>query len=366
MMNKEAEKFAGLSHYNPVQRLTGCNGNPQYISTQSFYTIKNGEKYMERFSKLPLLPDPLNSGKDELWIYRNGYIEKRINTESVWEKERKIKIDFETYRYEAIFDDENRCIHCERVHRNRKDNSESRNRYDFEYAYTDGKLRQKVMICTDVQRNKRIKYTCQYDEKGDLIIFDIVGYLNKFIVFTYSDNHFLLAKEEREKLTQTNLYEGENIFSKGTYYKYDRQDRIVSIEERDRDNNTTTIKHFVYFENGTTKTVERGFLGEAICTWYYFGAGSPIRRICIKRQSPTITIVTQTDTTSNETGNPLLMKCSRLTYRFNKSRHEWKVKREEWEKCFEYVFDKEGNWIQREEFLDGKSIFATQRVIEYW
>lgn len=365
MMNNEAVKFAGISHHNPVQRLTGCNGNPRYISTQSFYIIKNEEQYLKRYNKLPLLPDPLHSGKDELWINRNGYIEKRTNTESIWDKERKINIDFETYRYEAIFDDENRCIHCEKIHRNRKDYSESRNLYDFEYAYTDGKLRQKVMVCTNVQRNKGIKYTYQYDEKGDLNIFDIVGYLNKFIVFTYTDDHILLAKEEREKLTQTDLFEGESFCSKSTYYKYDRQDRLVSIEENDR-GNKTTIKHFVYFENGTTKTVEKEFLDEAICTWNYIGTGSPTRRICIKRQSPTITIVTQTDTTSNETGNPLLMKCSRLTYRFNKSKHEWKVKREEWEKSFEYVFDKEGNWIQREEFLDGKSIFVTQRVIEYW
>ena len=89
MMNNESEKFAGIFHHNPVQRLSGCNGNPRYISTQSFYTIKNGEQYLKRFNKLPLLPDLLHSGKGELWINRNGYIEKRINTESV-----SLKVDF--------------------------------------------------------------------------------------------------------------------------------------------------------------------------------------------------------------------------------------------------------------------------------
>lgn len=365
MMNNEAEKIAGIAHHNPILQVIECTGNPRYISVQSFYTIKNGEKYIRRFNKLPLLPDPFHFGKEELWVNPNGYIEKIACIDSLCNIENKSIIDFETYRYEAFFDDKDRCIHCERVHRNRKDFSESKNLYDFEYENINGKLREKIMVCTDVQKNKKSTYTYQYDENGDLVVFDIEGHLNKFIVFTYTDDHILLAKEERDILKQTDLFEGGSVFSKGTYYKYDPQNRLVSIEENDR-GKTTTIKHIVYFENGTTKTTEKGFLGESLCTWNSHGEGCHIRNICIKRQSPTISIVTQTDTTNDETGNQLLKKCYRLTYRFNRHKREWKTKREEWEKRFEYVFDKKGNWIQREEFLDGKSIRVTQRVIEYW
>ena len=223
----------------------------------------------------------------------------------------------------------------------------------------------RLLVVLMFLETKKIRYTYQYDDNGDLSVFDIDGFLNKFIVFTYTEDHFLLAKEEREKLKQIDLFEGGSVFSKGEYYKYDSQSRLVLIEENDK-GNTSIIKHIVYYNDGTTKTIEKGFLGEAICTWHFLGKGSPIRRIRIKRQSPTITIVTQTDTTNDEIGNPLLMKCSRLTYRFNKQYHEWKSKKEEWKKSFEYVFDKENNWIQREEFLDGRSIRVTQRVIEYW
>lgn len=209
----EAEKFAGIANYNPARQIKGYNGNPRYISLRVLYVPTDGWSYYKRFHRLPLMNHPLGSDFAEIWVNATGQIEKQIEYDSIWDNNLRRQVEIEKYRYEAFFDEDEKCIHCETTHRSRKENKERQYLYDFEYI-EEGPFRQRNIVCKDLQRNRTERYSYHYDGNGDFEVLDKRDDCR--IRFTYDGEHRLLAKEEYEKNRQTSLFDGSLTFYKGT------------------------------------------------------------------------------------------------------------------------------------------------------
>ena len=67
----EAEKFAGIAHYNPVKHIVGCCGKPCYCSVKSFLVPQNNE-YYKRTNRLALVPSPFDASTTTMWITKSG------------------------------------------------------------------------------------------------------------------------------------------------------------------------------------------------------------------------------------------------------------------------------------------------------
>lgn len=358
----EAEKFAGIAHYNPVKHIVGCCGKPCYCSVKSFLVPQNNE-YYKRTNRLALVPSPFDASTTTMWITKSGLVEKMISVETVWDKEQRKEVSFENYKYEAFFDEEEKCIHCETTRRSRKEKTESKYLYNFEYI-EENPFQQRNIVCKDLQRNRAERYSYHHDINGDLAVFDKRDDCR--MRFTYDGEHRLLAKEEYEKNRQISLFDGPLTFYKGTYYEYDRQGRLVSVFEKDQQGELLEIKQVSFYEDGTSRTIEKDFLGKTRYTWSNSEEGKPTRQLFIDRVSPKNPIIVHDDMLYDEHDNIVYKKRRRKEYQFNARKNEWNVKRNEVEITYEYVYDREGNWIQREASVDGQTRFVTQRVIEYW
>ncbi|MBP5341801.1 MAG: hypothetical protein J6Y52_05535 [Bacteroidales bacterium] len=359
----EQEQFAGISIFNPVRRITGYNGMPRYIS--SINAPRNVLGSVTKHRGTPLITNLFGEIIDETWVNEKGLIEKYVAYDSQWDDQHRKKVNVERYRYEAFFNDYYQCVHCEVHNRLLIGNIETMFHYDLEYDFNEWELQKKSIVCTDVRRNRKSRYTYYYDDNCDLHGLAIDDISSRMIFFTYDENHHLLTKEEHMKNVQLNLFEGEYRLGRSTYYKYDSQGRLVSIEENE-DGNNSIIKQIAYYNDGSSRTIEKGCFGEIIYTRIYAGCGCPSRRIKIKRNSLSITNVSQTDMTKDEHGNPIFIKCIRIEYLFDKKKNKCSKNKIEWEKSFVYVYDRNENWIQKEEFVDGKIRSVIQRVIEYW
>ena len=361
-MYLEAEKFAGIAHYNPVRQIKGYNGKPRYISLRFLYVPTDGRSCYKRFHRLPLMSNPLGSDFAEIWVNATGQIEKQIEYDSIWDNNLRKHVEIEKYRYEAFFDEE-KCIHCETTNRNLREKIERKCQYDFEYT-GEGPFRQRNIVSKDLQRNRTERYSYHYDMNGDLDVFDKRDDCR--MRFTYDGEHRLLAKEEYEKNRQTSLFDGPLTFYKGTYYEYDRQGRLVSVFEKDQQGELLEIKQVSYYKDGTSRTIEKDFLGKTKYTWGDSEEGKPTRQLFIDRGSSKNPVIVHGDMLYDEHDNVVFKKRRSKEYQFSAKKNEWKMKRNEVEITYEYVYDREGNWIQREESVDGQTRFVTQRVIEYW
>lgn len=361
-MNYEAEKFAGIAHHNPIKHIVGCCGKPRYFSVRSFLIPANDEHY-KRTGKLVLLPSPFDYSTTQLWFSQSGFVEKMTSVETIWDKEQQKEIVFEKYRYEALFDENDRCVHCETIHRNHKDNTEKKYLYDFEYI-EEGPYQQRDIVCKDLKRHRTERFSYHYDMNGDLEVFDKRD--NCRIRFTYDGEHRLLAKEEYEKNKQIDMFAGPLTFLKGTYYEYDSKGRLVSIFVKDQQGELVEIKQVKYYEGGSSRTIEKDFFGKTKYTLNNADEEQPIRQVIVDRADSKKPVVVHTDMLYDEHGNIIFKKLKRTEYKFSTRKNEWYVKRSEVKNTCEYVYDSEGNWIQREDFIDGHARFITQRVIEYW
>lgn len=361
-MNYEAEKFAGIAQYNPIKQIIGCYGKPRYFSVRSFLVPANNN-YYKRTGKLLLLPNPFDYSTTQLWFSQSGYVEKLTSVETIWDKEQQKEISFEKHRYEAFFDENDRCIHCETIQRNQKDNAKRKCLYDFEYI-EEGPYLQRNIVCKDLKRHRTERFSYQYDMNGDLEVFDKRD--NCRMRFTYDGEHRLLAKEEYEKNRQIDMFNGPLTFLKGTYYEYDSNGRLVSVFEKDQQGELSEIKQVAYFEDGSSRTMEKDFFGKTKYTWNNVADDKPIRQVLIDRADPKKPVVVHTNMLYDEHGNIKFKRSRRAEYKFSTRKNEWNVKRSEVENSYEYVYDPEGNWIQREDFIDNQTRFVTQRVIEYW
>ncbi len=358
----EAEKFAGIAHYNPVKHIVGCCGKPCYCSVKSFLVPQNNE-YYKRTNRLALVPSPFDASTTTMWITKSGLVEKMISVETVWDKEQRKELSFEKYRYEAFFDENDRCIYCETIQRSRNEDTERKCQYDFDYI-EEGPYQQRNIVCKDLQRNMTERFSYLYDMNGDLEVFDKRDICR--FRFTYDGNHRLLAKEKFEKKKQIDMFDGPLTFCKGTYYEYDTIGRLVSVFEKDQQGELSEIKQVSYFIDGSSRTIEKDFFGKTKYTWNNVTNDKPVRQVILDRADPKKPVVVHASMLYDEHGNIVFKKSKRAEYILSTKSNEWNVKRSEVENTYEYVYDREGNWIQREDFIDGHARFITQRVIEYW
>lgn len=361
-MNYEAEKFAGIAHHNPIKHIVGCCGKPRYFSVRSFLIPANDEHY-KRTGKLVLLPSPFDYSTTQLWFSQSGFVEKMMAVDTIWDEKQHKEIKFERYRYEALFDANDRCVHCKTILRSHRDNTESKYLDDFEYI-EEGPYLQRNIVCKDLKRHRTEIFSYHYDMNGDLEVFDKRDDCR--MRFTYDGEHRLLAKEEYEKNKQIDMFAGPLTFLKGTYYKYDSNCRLVSVFEKDQQGKLTEIKKVSYYEDGSSRTIEKDFLGKTKYTWSNDADEKPTRQVIIDRADPKISVVVHTNMSYDEHGNIIYKKRKRAEYKFSTRKNEWVVKKSVLENTYEYVYDQEGNWIQREDSIDGRTEFVTQRVIEYW
>lgn len=356
------EKFAGIAHYNPIKRIVGCCGKPRYFSVKSLLIPRNNN-YYKRTGDLLLLPNPFNNSTTQLWISQSGFVEKMMAVDTIWDGKQHKEIEFERYRYEALFDANDRCVHCETILRSHRDNTESNDLYDFEHIEESPYL-QRNIVCKDLKRHRTERFSYHYDMNGDLEVFDKRD--NCRMRFTYDGEHRLLAKEEYEKNKQIDMFVGPLTFLKGTYYEYDSRGRLVSIFEKDQQGELFEIMHVKYYEDGSSRTIEKDPGRQTKYTWNNADEEQPIRQVIVDRACSNKPVVVHTDMLYDEHGNIVFKKLKRTEYKFRTRKNEWYVKRSEVKNTYEYVYDSEGNWIQREDFIDGHARFITQRVIEYW
>ena len=151
-MSYAAEKFAGIAHYNPIKRIVGCCGKPRYFSVKSLLIPRNNI-YYKRTGNLLLLPNPFNNSTTQLWISQSGFVEKMMAVDAIWDEKQHKEIEFERYRYEALFDANDRCVHCETILRSHRDNTESKYLDDFEYI-EEGPYLQRNIVCKDLKRHR--------------------------------------------------------------------------------------------------------------------------------------------------------------------------------------------------------------------
>lgn len=205
-------------------------GETSVFSVKSFLIPTNSE-YYKRTGKLALIPSPFDYSTIQIWISQSGFVEKMTSVETIWDRNQRKEIAFERYRYEALFDENDRCIHCETINRQHNDSTVRKHLYNFEYIQ-EGPYQQRDIVCKDIQRNMTERFSYQYDMNGDLEVFDKRDICR--MRFTYDGNHRLLAKEEFEKKKQIDMFDGPLAFCKGTYYEYDSKGRIVSVFEKDQ------------------------------------------------------------------------------------------------------------------------------------
>jgi hypothetical protein len=121
-----------------------------------------------------------------------------------------------------------------------------------------------------------------------------------------------------------------------------------------------------YYEDGSSRTIEKDFFGKTKYTWSNDADEKPTRQVIVDRADSKKPVVVHTDMLYDEHGNIIFEKLKRTEYKFSTRKNDWVVKKDIRENTCEYVYDSEGNWIQREDFIDGHARFITQRVIEYW